>query len=177
MDAHSTLAPPFETETWFNAEAPIRLEDLRGRVVLVTVFQMLCPGCVAESLPQARRVHAAFAKADVAVLGLHSVFEHHAAQGPVSLEAFLHENRIGFPVGVDRAAEDGDALPMTMQCYGFKGTPTTLLIDRAGSLRLQTFGHVPDLVLGAHIATLIGQTADAMAATHSGGDRSPVCAA
>src|SRR3546814_9939748 len=51
------------------------------------------------------------------VLGLHSVFEHREAQSPTSLEAFLHEYRIAFPVGVDAPGEPG-GLPITMARYG-----------------------------------------------------------
>jgi hypothetical protein len=42
-----------------------------------------------------------------------------------------------------------------MRTYGMRGTPTLLLIDRTGRLRRQTFGHVPDLALGAEIMALI----------------------
>jgi hypothetical protein len=38
-----------------------------------------------------------------------------------------------------------------------QGTPTTLLIDRTGRLRLAKFGHIDDLALGAAIATLIAE--------------------
>ncbi len=51
-------------------------------------FQMLCPGWVSHGLPQAKRIQQAFGD-DVAVLDLHTVFEHHEAMTPVSLEAFL----------------------------------------------------------------------------------------
>src|SRR3546814_10672833 len=84
------------------------------------------------------------------VLGLHSVFEHREAQSPTSLEAFLHEYRIAFPVGVDAPGEPG-GLPITMARYGMQGTPTLVLIDRKGHRRAQHFGHVPDLRLGAEL--------------------------
>ena len=147
-------APPIEAASWLNAAAPPTLDDLRGRVVAIEAFQMLCPGCVGHGLPQAMRIHETFRREDVAVIGLHSVFEHHAAQTPVSLEAFLHENRIAFPVAVDAAGETG-ALPRTMAAYGMQGTPTLVLIDRRGNRRAQHFGHVPDLRLGAEIMALI----------------------
>ena len=59
---------------------------------MLHAFQMLCPGCVSNAIPQARRLHE-IAKSldDLVVLGIHTVFEHHAAMTPVSLEAFLHE--------------------------------------------------------------------------------------
>ncbi|MEJ5022904.1 TlpA disulfide reductase family protein [Ochrobactrum vermis] len=122
---------------------------------MVCAFQMLCPGCVSQGLPQAQRVGSLFSPSEIAVIGLHSVFEHHDAMGPNALRAFLHEYRIGFPVGIDEP--DGLSLPHTMRTYGFEGTPTTLLIDRDGRLRRQTLGHVPDLHLGAELMALIGE--------------------
>ena len=149
-------APELQVSRWFNAPAPLTLAGLRGRVVVIEAFQMLCPGCVSHGLPQAQRVRQVFRREDVEVIGLHTVFEHHAAMTPVALEAFLHEYRIGFPVGVDRPSDDGP-IPCTMAAYGMRGTPSLLLIDRAGRLREQHFGQVDDLVLGAQIAMLIGE--------------------
>ncbi len=73
---------------------------------------------------------AAFPVGDLAVSGLHTVFGHHAAQGSrEALAAFLHENRIMFPVAIDRPG-DAEGVPKTMPAYGMRGTPTRLLIDR-----------------------------------------------
>lgn len=157
-----TPAPPWSTVQWFgHAGAPLTLQALRGRVVVLHAFQMLCPGCVHHGLPQAQRIAATFAEADVAVVGLHSVFEHHAAMTPVSLEAFLHENRIAFPVGVDApAADGGDPIPQTMRRYALRGTPSLLLIDRRGDLRRHGFGAEDDLAVGAAIATLLAEPVD-----------------
>ena len=84
-------APPLQVAQWFNTREPLTLESLRGRVVVLHAFQMLCPGCVEHGIPQARRVHEAFSPDQVVVIGLHSVFEHHAVQGtPASLQAFIH---------------------------------------------------------------------------------------
>lgn len=149
------LAPEWRTTEWFNTPEPLSLAALRGRVVMVCAFQMLCPGCVSQGLPQAQRVAGLFQPADVAVIGLHSVFEHHEAMQPVALRAFLHEYRIRFPVGIDEP--NGTEQPRTMRLYGFQGTPTTLLIDAEGHLRRQMLGHLPDLQLGAEIMTLINE--------------------
>ncbi len=83
--------------------------------------------------------------------------------GPATLAAFLREYRVAFPVGVDRPGEGGDALPVTMRSYGMGGTPTLLLIDRAGRLRRQVLGHVPDLQLGAEIMALMREDGAAAA--------------
>ncbi len=153
-------APELQATHWFNTKAPVTLQSLRGRVVLIEAFQMLCPGCVSHGLPQAQRVAATFNEKDVAVIGLHTVFEHHAGQGKKeALEAFLHEYRITFPVGID-APSDGGSLPRTMTEYNMQGTPTLLLIDREGRLRKHKFGMEQDLTLGAEIMALMRESED-----------------
>ncbi len=148
-------APTWKTTHWVNTDGPLSLADLRGRVVLLHAFQMLCPGCVAKGIPQAQRVEELFRGAPLTVVGLHTVFEHHAAMPPHALEAFLHEYRVRFPVGVDAAGTDGDPIPQTMRAYAMRGTPTTVLIDARGRLRRQVFGVHDDMLLGAEIQTLL----------------------
>lgn len=154
-------APPWETTAWLNTDEPLSLDLLRGRVVLVHAFQMLCPGCVAHALPQALRVAKLFAGAPLTVVGLHTVFEHHDAMGIVSLRAFLHEYRVTFPVGIDAPSAAGDPIPRTMRAYGMEGTPTTILIDAAGRRRQQRFGIHDDLLLGAELGTLLREAEEA----------------
>ena len=160
MDLHP--APEWSISRGFNADAGLSLASLRGRVVLLHAFQMLCPGCVQHAVPQSLKVAAAFAGTDLAVIGLHSVFEHHPVMGPEALAVYLHENRIAYPVAVD-AYRDGDPvrhpLPLTMQAYAMQGTPTLCLVDRRGHLRGQWFGLLDDLRLGAEIATLLAEPA------------------
>lgn len=146
--------PPFHVSQWFNAPGAPGLADFLGRVLAVEAFQMLCPGCVSHGLPQAQRIDAAFERDKVAVIGLHCVFEHHAAMQPVALEAFLHEYRIRFPVAVDAPGIPGP-LPRTMAAWGLEGTPTLVLIGRDGRIRARHLGQVSDLVIGAQIMQLM----------------------
>ena len=155
IDQPFPLAPPLSVSQWFNTKDPLSLDALRNRVVVLHAFQMLCPGCVAHGIPQAQAMHRQFAGTDVAVVGLHSVFEHHDAMTPVALEAFLHEYRIAFPVGVDTPAADGGDIPTTMRAYGMRGTPTLVVVDRRGRVRMHAFGRVEDLAVGALIGRLL----------------------
>jgi hypothetical protein len=157
-------APEWHTAGWLNADEGFGLPQLRGRVVFLHAFQMLCPACVSHGIPQALRVAATFSGAPLAVVGLHTVFEHHAAMQPVSLRAFVQEYRIHFPVGIDAPGEHGNPVPRTMQAYGMQGTPTAVLIDAQGRLRRQVFGIYEDLLLGAELATLLAETGPAAAA-------------
>lgn len=152
-------APPWHVSRWFNT-APLTLADLRGRVVVAHAFQMLCPGCAMQALPQMQRVQQMFPADRLTVIGLHTVFEHHEAQGPLALEAFLHEYRYTFPVGVDEHVE-GEPLPLTMRTYAMQGTPTLLLIDAQGRLREQHFGVLDDLSLGVALGRLLAEASSA----------------
>lgn len=157
------LAKPLQTIGWLNTQSQITLESLRGRVVLLEAFQMLCPGCVSHSLPQAMRARQLFHEDDLAVIGLHTVFEHHETQGTKeALGAFLHEYRINFPVGIDEPSQGG-GLPKTMKEYGMQGTPTTILIDREGMLRKHKFGRDEDMLLGAEIMSLLREPPSTLA--------------
>lgn len=151
-----TPAPELDVTQWFNAPEPPTLAGLRGRVVVLHAFQMLCPGCVQSGLPQAKRIAAIFPPHEVAVIGLHTVFEHHEAMTPVSLAAFIHEYRLGFPIAVDRPGTGGP-IPATMAAYGMRGTPSLVLIDRAGVIRHHGFGAEDDLRIGAEIALLMAE--------------------
>jgi len=150
-------APALEVAQWFNTPKALALGGLRGKVVVLHAFQMLCPGCVLHGIPQAQRIYAQFERDDVEVIGLHTVFEHHDVMGPAALKAFIHENRLAFPIAVDQPGGDG-GVPRTMRLYGMRGTPTLILIDRQGALRFQQTGQVDDLAVGALIGQLLAET-------------------
>jgi peroxiredoxin len=151
------LAPEIAVSRWFNTGEPLKLSELRGRPVLLHAFQMLCPGCVTHGTPQTQRAFDLFRHSDLQVIGLHTVFEHHAAMTPVSLEAFIHEYKLTFPIGVDETAE-GTPIPVTMGRYGMQGTPTSILIGRDGRIVHHGFGQQGDMALGAIIAAELAST-------------------
>lgn len=147
-------SPEWQVSQWLNSP-PLSLAGLGGRVVLLHAFQMLCPGCVLHGLPQTQRVARLLAGTPLTVVGLHTVFEHHAVMGPEALAVFLAEHGYGFPVGIDAAGPTGDPLPRTMRAYGLEGTPSTLLFDARGRLRYRHFGVEEDLRLGAQLGLLL----------------------
>lgn len=147
-------APELDVAEWIGTPSP--LSALRGKVVLVEAFQMLCAGCVNYGIPQAQRVARMFP--DVAVIGLHTVFEHHDVTGPAALRVFLHEFGVRFPVAVDRHDVPG-GMPVTMRTYGLEGTPSTILIDKFGTIVFSHLGKVDDLALGVMIGQLIAAPA------------------
>lgn len=145
-----------EVSDWFNTDGKdIKLSDLIGKVVVIEVFQMLCPACLNHSLPQASRLHSIFRdQSKVCVIGLHSVFEHHEAMQKESLKAFLYEFRYDFPVAIDKHLNNSP-LPETMKKFNLKGTPSLIIIDKEGNFKEILFGVVDDLMLGLKIGKLL----------------------
>lgn len=168
MSSVVTLAPELAVSEWFNTAAPLTLASLRGRVVFLHTFQVLCPGCVAAAIPQAQRIERAFAGTDLQVVGLHTVFEHHAAMSPLTLRAFLHEYRVTSPVGVD-AADGTSDIPVTMRRFALRGTPSSVLIGRDGTILQRKFGVEDDIVVGARIAMALSMDAPGVGDTAAAG--------
>src|SRR3546814_7952451 len=46
VEASPPMAPEWTVSRWFNADGAPSLQSLRGRVVFLHAFQMLCPACV-----------------------------------------------------------------------------------------------------------------------------------
>jgi peroxiredoxin len=179
MSKYYPEAPELQIGQWLNTDAPLTLASLRGRVVVLHAFQMLCPACVSHGLPQARKTQQLFAARDVAVIGLHTVFEHHDVMTPAALKAFVHEYRYTFPIGIDKPSRGG--IPVTMREYQLQGTPSIVLLDKQGRIRLSHFDMLDDMALGAAIGQLVAEEVttsqfadpsdETAAAPPTGGDR------
>jgi hypothetical protein len=158
-DFNPEAPPELSVAQVFNATEAPTLAALKGKIVVVAAFQMLCAGSLRHALPQAGRIARAFNADDVAVVGLHMVFENHKDMAPSLLEPFLKTENIAFPVVVDKPGDDG--IPETMRTYGMRGTPTLLIFDRQGRLRRHYLGAVDDMRLGAEIMALAFEEPDA----------------
>jgi hypothetical protein len=140
-------------QTWFNTDRPLLVSGLRGKVVVIAAFQVLCPNSIAAAVPQAARIYETFEPKDVVVIGLHATFEHHDAFNAAVLKAFIHEYRLKFPIALDQP-NPASPIPHTMDRYKMRGTPSLVLIDRHGLVRKHAFGAVDDLRIGAEIGAL-----------------------
>ena len=67
-------APNLAVSDWVQGD-PTNLDQHRGSVVLIEVFQVNCPGCFFTAIPEAIKVHDHFAGQPVAVLGIATAFE------------------------------------------------------------------------------------------------------
>ncbi|WP_024297871.1 redoxin domain-containing protein [Methylomicrobium lacus] len=120
-------APLLSVSEWVQG-APVNFDRLRGRVVLVEVFQVNCPGCFFYALPEAIELHRKYADAGLAVLGVATAFEDFDKNTLENLRLLVERNevigetfkalsqhgqleqgrlpyRIPFPLAMDRLSE------------------------------------------------------------------------
>lgn len=67
-------APDIQVDNWVQGE-PANFSTLPGRVVLVEVFQVNCPGCFVHALPEVLHLHQAYHDKGLTVIGLATAFE------------------------------------------------------------------------------------------------------
>lgn len=146
----SVAAPALQVQQWI-AGSPLTLDQLKGKVVLLDMFQIICPGCHAVH-PHVVRLQERYGREGLQVVGLAVAFELQGSQTPEKIRAFVKRNRFNYPVAIDRN------LTATFESYGARGTPYVALLDRKGRLRHLDF-YRPEAVEGI-VQDLLNETAD-----------------
>jgi thiol-disulfide isomerase/thioredoxin len=72
---------------------PISLKDNLGKVIVVEVFQVNCPGCFIYGIPEAIDIYNKY-KNNVVVLGLATAFEDFDKNTVENLKLLLNENKV-----------------------------------------------------------------------------------
>jgi peroxiredoxin len=123
--------PGWEISDWIQG-GPVRLEDLKGRVVLVRWWTG--PGCryCTASAPYLNSWHETYAAEGLVVIGLY----HHKSTEPLEREQVARlAERLGFafPVGIDTQWQTLRRWWLDDRSRAF--TSVTFLIDREGLIR------------------------------------------
>jgi thiol-disulfide isomerase/thioredoxin len=129
-------APPeIKVSEWIDQQ-PVRLADLKGKVVLLDFWATWCGPC-RYTIPKINALHRMYKDRGLVVIGL-TEFEGEAdgrsmtrAEETVFLRSFKRRQSISYGFGV----EDGKE---TARSYGVVSIPTTVLIDRRGRVRFLT---------------------------------------
>ncbi len=124
-------APALAVDDWARGH-PTTLDELRGKVVLLDIFQVICPGCH-KAHPEIARMQKQYEEDGLEVLGLAVAFELHSAQTPEKIRRYVDRKASPYPVALDKG------LIETFRLYGARGTPYTVLIDRQGRIRYLDF--------------------------------------
>lgn len=128
----------------------VKLEDLKGKVVLVDVWGTWCPPC-RKAIPHLVELQKKYGEKGLQVVGLN--WEHVGAdEAKPTVLAFRKENGIEYPCALAPRAII-DSIP------NFQGFPTMLFVDREGRVRLKQVGYAPGEVLEAAVVKLLEEGA------------------
>jgi thiol-disulfide isomerase/thioredoxin len=124
-------APELKNTVWLNTEAPLRLANLRGKVVLLEMWTFSCINCQ-HVTPSLKQWYQDYSASGLVIIGNHfPEFPYEADLG--NLKKAVAEQGIRYPI-----AQDNDAA--TWDAYHNRYWPTLYLIDRAGHIRYKRIG-------------------------------------
>jgi cytochrome c biogenesis protein CcdA/thiol-disulfide isomerase/thioredoxin len=118
------------TQDWFNSK-PLKLSQLRGKVVLIDFWTYSCVNCL-RTLPHLKAWYETYHSKGLVIIGVHTpefAFEH------VSSNVKAAVKRLGIPYPV---VQDNNYA--TWDAYGNQYWPAEYLIDKSGHIRHTNFG-------------------------------------
>jgi thiol-disulfide isomerase/thioredoxin len=125
------LAPELTNDIWLNVDSPLRLADLRGKVVLLEMWTFGCINCQ-NVMPSLKEWHANYKDQGLVIIGNHyPEFSYEADL--VNLKDAIARFGIEYPV-----AQDNDGA--TWQAYKNHYWPALYLIDKQGHIRYVHIG-------------------------------------
>ena len=124
-------APELTNDTWLNVDAPLRLADLRGKVVLLEMWTFGCINCQ-NVMPALKEWHAKYNDEGLVIIGNHYP-EFSYEEDLSNLKAAVAREDIPYAV-----AQDNDGA--TWRAYQNRYWPTLYLIDKQGHIRYVHIG-------------------------------------
>ena len=121
----SAQAPEFKgISNWLNS-APLRMSDLRGKVVMVNFWTYGCYNCV-NTLPHVTKLHAKYKDKGLVIVGVHTP-EFPFERSLSNVQAALKRHGIAYPV-----AQDNDSA--TWNAYRNRYWPAQYIVDQNGKI-------------------------------------------
>ncbi len=123
-------APELNNKVWLNSE-PLKLANLRGKVVMVEFWTFACINCQ-HVTPSLKALYAKYADKGLVIIGVHSP-EFGYEKELKNVQAAIAEVGIEYPVAIDNNYA-------TWNAYSNHYWPARYLIDKAGNVRLLQIG-------------------------------------
>lgn len=127
-------APSWRNTSWLNADHPLTLEELRGRVVLLNFWVFTCYNCT-NTVPSLVDFDRKYRDRGLTLIGIHTPeFPPYAGEHDKgNVERALRQYGIEYP-----NAQDNDS--RTWSLYGIRFWPSFVLIDKRGNVRYRGAG-------------------------------------
>ena len=117
-------------KAWINSR-PLKMEDLRGKVVLVDFWTFSCINCQ-RTVPYLKRWHAKYKSRGLVIIGVHTP-EFEFEKEPELVREAVRKFGITYPVAMDNAME-------TWEAYDNHYWPAKYLVDKDGFVSYVHFG-------------------------------------
>jgi thiol-disulfide isomerase/thioredoxin len=127
LKAVGRAAPGLQVSDWIKG-GPTTLQKLKGKVVLLDFFQIICPGC-RRAHPHILEMQKKYGPQGLQVLGIAVAFEQQHVQTKRHIRDYVKETKFTFPVAIDKD------FTATFSAYGARGTPYVAILDRRGRVR------------------------------------------
>jgi thiol-disulfide isomerase/thioredoxin len=128
--SESVAAPDLASGNWINSE-PLKLKDLRGRVVLIEFWTFGCINC-RNTLPFIKSWHDRYQDKGLTVVGVHSP-EFDEERDVEKVRSEVASLGIHYPVVTDNDYQ-------TWNAYNVEAWPTAFLLDKQGRIRWKHVG-------------------------------------
>ncbi len=138
-------APDFSCDVWFNSP-PLRLLNLRGKVVLIDFWEYTCINCI-RTFPYLRRWNALYAPLGLVIIGVHTP-EFPFARDPKRVQEAARRFGLSFPIAVDSDYRVWNA-------FHNEAWPAKYLIDKDGNVAFVHLGEGDYAEFEAHIRELL----------------------
>jgi thiol-disulfide isomerase/thioredoxin len=123
-------APAFAKGTWINTD-PLKLEDLRGRVVVVDFWTFGCYNC-RNTLPALKRLNETYAAQGLTIVGVHTP-ELDRENVIENVRREVSSLGLRYAVVTDNGYE-------TWHAYNVEAWPTVFILDKRGRVRYRHVG-------------------------------------
>jgi thiol-disulfide isomerase/thioredoxin len=142
-------APELTNTVWLNTDHPLRLADLRGKVVLLEMWTFECINCQ-HVTPTLKQWYQDYAKSGLVIIGNH--FPEFSYEADLdNLKKAVAEQGIRYPI-----AQDNDGV--TWNAYHNRYWPAIYLIDKTGHIRYVRIGEGGYAETEAAIKSLLAET-------------------
>lgn len=139
-------APEFPTGLdWFNVPAPLTMDGLRGKIVVLDFWTYGCINCI-HMIPVLEQIEQKFAD-EVVVIGVHSAKFENEGQSE-NIREIVQRYNVHHPVVNDRDFRIWGA-------YGVRAWPTFAVIDPRGNVTALQAGEVPFDAFDAYLSGMV----------------------